>query len=729
PTPHPAALPTPHPAAPPPQAQARRAGTRLTLAAAGAVVLVIALVATSLIRGRTAVDSVGATVPPGVEARPVTSIQFDGRLAAAVVGPGGSVYIAAGGKNQIVRMEPSGTVTTVAGTGAEGSSGDGGPATQAQLAAPTGIAIGTDGAVYIADTDNHRIRRIDPNGTITTIAGTGAYRFAGDGGPATQAPLAAPTGIAIGPDGALYIADTDNHRIRQIDPNGTITTLAGTGTEGFSGDNEPATQAQLDDPQGVAIGPDGAVSIADTDNHRIRRVDPNGIITTLAGTGTEGFAGDRGPATQAQLDSPEGIAIAGDGTLYIADTDNHRIRQIDPNGTITTLAGTGAKGFFGDGGPATQAQLAYPTSVAIGTDGALSIADDGNHRIRGIDAGGAITTLAGTGPGYPGDGGPARRAQLDLPTGVAIGPDGAVYVVDTDNDRVRRIDADGIITTVAGTGIEGFSGDGGPATQAQLDYPTSVAIDQAGNLYITDGRNERVRRVDADGIITTVVGTDRPAFSGDGPATQAQLAFPTDVAIDQIGNLYITEAGKHRVRRVDADGIMTTVAGTGIEGFSGDGGPATQAQLTHPEGIAVDDDGTLYITDDSNRIRRVDADGIITTVAGTGAEGFSGDGGPATQAELNNPEGIAIGGDGTLYIADSDNDRIRRITPTGVITTLAGTEGPLGGGDPATHARFAYPTGVAIDQAGNLYITESGDGRLRGIDPTGVITTIAGGSG
>ncbi len=298
------------------------------------------------------------------------------------------------------------------------------------------MAADTDGNLYIADTNNHRIRKIDPLGTITTVAGDGTAGDGGDEGPATAAQLNAPRGVAAG---SLYIADTDNHRIRKINDDETIATVAGDGTAGYSGDGGPATAAQLDSPSGVAADATGNLYIADTDNHRIRKVDALGIITTVAGDGT---AGDGGPAAAAQLNSPSGVAVDADGNLYIADTGNHRIRKVDALGIITTAAGDGTAGDGGDDGPAAAAQLDSPSGVAADADGNLYIADTNNHRIRKVDALGIITTVAGDGTaGFGGDDGEAAAAQLNAPAGIVVDAAGNLYVADSDNHRIRKVQA------------------------------------------------------------------------------------------------------------------------------------------------------------------------------------------------------------------------------------------------------------------------------------------------
>ena len=433
-------------------------------------------------------------------------------------------------------------------------------------------------------------------------------------------------------------------------------------SEGSAGTAARPTAARLHLPDGVATDSGGGLYIADMNNHRIRRVDPSGTITTIAGTGERGFSGDSGPATSARVNSPDGVATDGAGNIYIADSSNHRIRRVDSSGTITTVAGTGE---FGDGGPATQAQLIYPDDVAVDGLGNVYIADRNNHRIRKVDSTGTITTIAGTGErGFGGDGGPATQAQLANPGGVAVDGLGNVYISDSLNQRIRKVDPSGIISTIAGTGERGFGGDGGPAAAARLYNPHGVTIDSGGSLYISDWGNHRIRRVDPSGTISTIAGTGERGFGGDGgPATAAQLSYPNGVALDSGGNVYIADISNHRIRKVDLSGIISTFAGTGERGFGGDGGPAVEAQLYSPYGVATDVAGSLYIADFGNhRIRRVDPSGTITTIAGTGERGFGGDGGPATQAQLANPRGIAVGGGGNVYIAGWFNRRIRVLT-------------------------------------------------------------------
>jgi DNA-binding CsgD family transcriptional regulator/sugar lactone lactonase YvrE len=338
------------------------------------------------------------------------------------------------------------TITTYAGNGVQGSTGDGGPATRAELAPPTAVATDGSGNLYI--TTGNAIRKVSASG-ITVVAGSGIPGYEGDGGSATQAkflfsplglPAPGPEGITAGVDGSLYIADGGNNRIRKLDVNGTVSTVVGTGARGYGGDGGPAALAVLADPRGVAVDRLGNLFVADTGNDRIRKVDRSGVILTIAGTGHQGFSGDGSSATAADLNTPMGLAIDSEGNVYVADAGNDRVRRISPSGVIETVAGTGQGGFSGDGAAATAARLRFPVAVAIAPSGGLYIADSDNNRIRKVDLRNNISTVAGTGEsGYGGDGGPARSGKLERPFGVAIDSSGAVYIADSGNNRVRRV--------------------------------------------------------------------------------------------------------------------------------------------------------------------------------------------------------------------------------------------------------------------------------------------------
>lgn len=348
-------------------------------------------------------------------------------------------------------------------------------------------------------------------------------------------------------------------------------------------------------------------------------------IETIAGTGVGGYGGDGGPATEAMFDLPEGIEFDAEGNLYIADYFNHRIRKIDRDGIVTTVAGNGQEGFGGDGRLATNAKLDNPHDIAFDTEGNLYIADMGNQRIRMVNKDGIIATIAGNGTGpCNGDGGPAVEAGMGSPRGIAFDTAGNLYIADWGCEIVRKVDQNGIITTVAGNGIMGYSGDGGPAAEARIRSPWDIAVDSLGNLYIADCYNQVVRKVDPSGIITTVAGNGVRGYSGDGgPATEAQLNYPVDVALDASGNLYISQLYNGCIRKVDQMGLITTVAGSGVGGYSGDGGPATEAQLNSPEGIAFNAMENLFVADTyNNRIRKVDVLGLNENIFAENSMGY-----------------------------------------------------------------------------------------------------------
>ena len=356
-----------------------------------------------------------------------------------------------------------------------------------------------------------------------------------------------------------------------------------------------------------------------------------------------------------------------------------------PQGIINTVAGNGNKAYSGDDGPATNASLYYPCGAALDAAGNLYIADGFNYRIRKVDTNGVIATLAGTGsPDYSGEGGAATNASLH-PSGVTLDAAGNLYIADNWNSRIFKVDTHGIIVTVAGGG---FGSDGGAATNASLRNPFGVALDAAGNLYIADTYNNRIRKVDTNGLIATIAGNGSAAYSGDGnAATNASLYFPFGLVLDVAGNLFIADTYNNRIRKVDTNGLITTIAGRAGSGAVGDGGPATNAYLYYPFGVTVDGFGNILVADcRNNRVRRVDATGFIGPVAGDGFARFLGDGGPATNASMYNPYGVAVDARANLYIADYYNNRVRRVSlyagyPALPLTNLgAANAGPVHGG-------------------------------------------------
>ncbi len=637
------------------------------------------------------------------------------------------------------------SISTVAG---------GAPPTTPAAATSTGIGtvrrVATDASGNVYFSSGHAVFKISSGGTMTLVAGNSRPGFSGDGGPATAAQLNTPQGLAVDSKGNVYIADQVNNRVRMVTPQGIISTFAGNGTTGaprFLGDGGPATVANLSLPGGVAVDPSGNVYIADTGDNSIREVGANGIIHTIAGNGYGGLGGDTLLAAGAVLLQPEDVFVDGSANVFIADTGNAAVREITAStGIINYIAGacditsttgntnTGEScsiGYSGDGGLATSAGLIEPTAVAVDSSGNVYIAEPADGRIREISSVKGnldINTIVGNGTlGFSGDGGAATATELNRPTGVAVDGAGHIYIADSLDNRIRVAQSGGSVSTFAGNGIYSYSGDGGPAASAQMNSPHGVAADSAGNYYIADAGNNVVRKVSASGTITTFAGNGTAGFGGDGSAaTSAQLSGPQGVALDSVGNVYIADTGNSRVREVSG-GTITTVAGSTTVGYGGDGGAATSAQLYSPVGLAFDAKGDLYIADTDNSAIRKVTNGTISTVAGNGVQGYAGDGGPASGAQLNYPEGVAVDAAGNLYITDTLNYRIRMISPTGNIATIAGNgvAGYAGDGGPASQAQLSYPTGIAVDNVGNVFFADAG-AAVRKIYVNGPIITIAG---
>jgi uncharacterized protein (TIGR03437 family) len=661
------------------------------------------------------ISTVAGGAPP---ATPVTALSASIGQPRKLAIAGSNVYFSSG--NSVFKIDASGSMTLVAGNSRAGFSGDGGPAVSAQLNAPQGLALDAAGNLYIADSANNRVRKVDTKGIITTFAGNGTVNppgFWGDTGPATDASLHLPTGLAVDSSGKVYIAVSADNTVRVVSTDGVINIFAGAGYKGYYGDYAAdsvtgkvtntgvATVAGLTNPQDIAIGPSGSLLIADTGNATIRKVDSAGVITTISGNGNIGISGDDVATTLAMI-APFDVAVDSSGNVYVAEYGSNRIRKIDTSGKITTAIGDGNQGFAGDNGPPNKVEMNLPTSVAVDSSGNLYFADSLNNRIRKL-AGGNVNPFAGNGAfSRSGDGNAATSAQLNTPLGVAVGTAADLYIADTANNTVRRV-AGGVISGFAGTGAAGSSGDGLAAAGAQLNGPQGLALDSAGNLYIADTQNNRVRKV-ANGTISTVAGSGTAGFAGDGgQAGSAQLNAPFGVALDSAGNLYIAEFSNNRVRKVSTNGNISTLAGNGVSGFSGDGLQATAAMLNGPQGVAVDSAGNVFIADTANnRVRKVAPNGVITTVAGNGAAGFSGDGGSAVNAQVGNPVAVAVDSVGNVYIADG-SARVRKLFLSGLITTIAGTgtRGYTGDGGSAPNARLNGPSALAIYEPSGAFST------------------------
>jgi len=615
-----------------------------------------------------------------------------------------------------------------AGDGVTGGAGN------ASLNLPFAVAVDTTGNVYIADKNNCVVRKVDTTNTITTIAGTpGSCGYSGDGGKGTSAQLYNPSGVGVDGNGNLFIGDTNNCVVRRlILATDVISTYAGNHTCGYSGDGGAAISSELNTVAGVAADSSGNVFIADYGNCAIREVvKASQKINTVAGNHTCGYGGDGGPATAAAINQVFGIAVNGTA-VTIADYNNQRIRQFTLGGNINTVAGNGTacSGTCGAGGPATSAELYYPVGVASTSAGTISISDNSNYVVERFNVGGNINVIAGN---YSPTietlitGAPATGVILNYPYEIADDSSGNVYIADSHNYMVREdVKSSGLVNFFAGNGTYGYSGDGGPATSAELTSAFGVAKDSLGNVYIADTNNCLIRKVNTAGVISTFAGlviggtSPRCGYTGDGgAATSAELNQPYNVAVDGKNNVYIADYSNYVVRKVTAaTGIISTIAGIGgVGGYSGDGGPANSALLNAPIALAVDPAGNVFVGDYNNcRVREIyAATGIINTVAGNGNCSYTGDG-LAIYVGVGYPQGLAVDANDNLFIGDYNN-RVRWVNPAGILTTIGGNGvgGYSGDGGSALSAELYEPTGVALDSAGDVLVSDYNNLRVRSI--------------
>ncbi len=641
----------------------------------------------------------------------------------------GDLLVADQGHSRIRRL--GATATTEAGSSALGYVN--GPALEAKFSFPAAVALDASGSLYVADQGNSVIRKVQ-DGVVTTVAGIGSDGYGGDGGIATSSILNFPQGVAITPDGHVVIADTYNHKIRILAtsdvnqygfamPTGTIWTLAGQVTDpGFQDGSRLTTR--FNTPTAVAVDASGSVYVADSGNHRVRKITAAGIVSTLGGTGTAGFGGDAGPATAAFLYTPSGIAVDASGSVYVADTDNNRVRVITTDGNISTLAGTGANSSSGDDGPASAAAISNPKALAVAGD-ALYISEFGTNRIRKVVLStGIITTVAGL---TSADGSLALETQLSSPRGVTLDPAGKLVIVDTDRNLIRRLNDDGTLTVLAGSGVASDAGDGGDPTKAGLNQPMSARYSD-GILFIVDGRNGKVRAVGGAsevtaygvtipaGKIVTVAGGGNTEFFEGAAAVGNTLRAPVGVAFTAAGDMLVTDENANAIYMVaKSGGLMTRFAGgqNDAAGFL-NSSPLT-ALLRGPRGIFVDSDGSIVFVDGGNHAVRRIKDNLISTVAGSGVAGFAGDNGDATNAQLNSPWEAASDGGGGLYITDGNN-AVRWVTAGGSIMTVAGIPGDpgySGDGGAALAGKLSLPKGIVRTSAGIIYFADTGNHRIR----------------
>ena len=538
--------------------------------------------------------------------------------------------------------------------------------------------------------------------------------------------LSSPSGVAVDGAGNIFVADSGNHAIHKITPAGAVTALAGKPGSSGGADGVGAA-ATFNQPFGVAVDGAGNVFVADTGNHSIRKITPAGVVTTPAGAAGSSGSAD-GTGTAATFNHPSGVAVDWAGNVFVADTGNHSIRKITPAGAVTTLAGSPSVAGSADG-TGTAATFNHPSGVAVDGAGNVFVADTGNHSIRKITPAGAVTTLAGS-PGAAGnwDGTGAAStfaARFDRPTGLAVDGLGNVFVADTGNNTIRKITPAGTVTTLAGSPSVAGSADGtGPG--AHFAQTSGVAVDEAGNAFVADMFNHTIRKITPAGAVTTLAGSPGSFGTADGTGAAARFFYPRGVAVDGVGNVFVVDSGNYTIRKITPAGAVTTLAGSPGSSGSADG-TGTAARFAEPEGLAVDGTGTLFVADAfDNTIRKITPAGVVTTFAGRAGGTDSADGTGAA-ARFASPAGVAVDRAGNVFVADSRNFTIRKISPAGTVTTIAGTPGLYGSVDGnGAAARFYDPFGIAVDGAGNVFVAEPDSNTIRKITPAGAVSTVVG---
>lgn len=585
-------------------------------------------------------------------------------------------------------------ISTLAGSGLPPVGSTNGTGTAASFNSPSGVAIDSSGNVYVADQSNHKIRKITAAGEVSTFAGSDAS--GSTDGPGTVASFWGPSAVAVDVSGNVYVADSINNKIRKITSAGVVSTLAGSGSVGST--NATGAAASFNGPKGVAVDSSGNVYVADSSNHKIRKITAAGVVSTLAGSGSVGSANATGAA--ASFNRPSGVTVDSSGNIYVADFSNQKIRKITATGVVSTFAGSGSVGNANATGAA--ASFNYPFTVAVDSSSNVYVADTYNHMIRKITAAGVVSTLA---------------ESFNYPSGVAVDNSGNVYVGDSSSNQIRKITVAGVVTTLAGI----VSADGLGAI-AGFHNPYGLTVDASGNVYVADTANHKIRKIDSVGVVSTLAGSGNIG-SADGTGAAASFFSPTGVVVNSMGEVYVADRNNHKIRKITPAGVVTTLAGSGNIG-SADGAKAA-ASFYFPNGITMDSNGNIYVADRSNhKIRKITSAGAVSTLAGSGTQGGANGTGPT--ASFYSPCGVAVDGSGNVYVADEYNHRIRKITATGLVSTLAGT-GSAGSADgTGISASFNYPTGLSVNSSGDVYVADQRNHKIRKITSTGVVTTLAG---
>jgi sugar lactone lactonase YvrE len=615
-------------------------------------------------------------------------------------------------------------VTTFAGTAGAFGSADG-TGSDARFTYPSAFAFdSTTGDIYVSDTDNHAIRKITSGGAVTTWAGLSGTSGSADG-TRTAARFNRPGGLCRDSSGNLYVVDTGNHTIRKITSGGTVSTLAGlAGSSGSA--NGTGSVARFNSPLGITIDTNPNLYVTDTGNHTIRRITTAGDVVTYVGlAGSPGTADGFGNA--ARFNSPSGITVDSGFILYISDTNNHTIRKVD-GGTSSTLSGLAGTSGSADG-LGNVARFNRPAGITFFFD-SIYVTDELNHTIRIVSKDGLVSTLAGLAGTSGSADGLGNVARFNRPVGIMLNSTlSELYVADGYNHTIRKIafSSGGVVTTVAGLNFTSGSADG-TGSAARFNFPEGICADSSANLYVADTVNHTIRKITSGGAVSTLAGLAGSSGSADGTGSAARFNRPSGIAVDNSGNLYVTDRSNRTIRKITSGGAVSTLAGLAGSSGSADG-TGSAARFNFPEGICADSSGNLYVADTlNNTIRKITSGGAVSTLAGLAGSSGSADG-TGSAARFNGPSGIAVDNSGNLYVTEF-GEVIRKITSGGTVSTLAGVylkSGSMNGIGSA--ARFYNPTGITIDVAGNLYVAEEDNSIIRKITPAGLVTTVAGFAG
>jgi sugar lactone lactonase YvrE len=580
-----------------------------------------------------------------------TAARFNGPAALAI-DSAGNFFVTDSGNNTIRKITPSGVVTTFAGQ-AGVAGGNDGPAASATFFTPNGIVINGAGTMYIADQTNNTIRAISTGGTVSTLAGSPGLGGSADG-TGSAARFSNPTGLALDSAGTIYVADNVNNKIRTVTPGGVVTTLAGTGAGGFA--NGPANTAVFSQPNGVAVDGSGNVFVADSNNSVIREIS-GGFVTTFAGA--LGPGNNDGPAATAHFNLPTGVTIAPSGNFYVADSNNSTIRVISPSLLVSTLAGSPAAGTTDGTGSA--ALFDFPQGIALDASGNAYVADTNADTIRKITPSGVVTTIAGSPYMFGNTDGTGSTATFAAMRYIASDSAGNIFVPNTLAHTIRKITPSGVVTTIAGIPFSPGSTDG-PGTVARFRQPRGIAVDPSGNLYVADSNNDTIRKIDQANVVTTLAGSPGQFGTADGVGSAARFAAPRGVAIDSQGNLFVADQGSGVIRKVTPAGVVTTFAGS-PGNFGAADGTGSAATFVNPAGLSIDQNDNIYVADTgSNVLRKITPAGATTTLAGLPFTSGTADG-VGSAVRFGSIRGVAVSSQGNVYITDAGNHVVKVSTP------------------------------------------------------------------